>query len=296
MIHVYKLFKRILLLSFLITASMPVYPIEKELLGVRLGSGYQEAIKFLTVKYGPPAKSERTDQHYDVFLFGEERTNNIIIGNHKKFPSSVAWIQVSGEKPIDNLKFLGNLNVGDKEKAINLLLPKPTKITTSSDDSRTYLFEYSNYSVKVKKDTVSSIRIDLSNALLKKIEEENKVHVFSRNEAIFFGGRNDPDIYLKDSLRNHCKLRYPIVKKNDTGAYLIDVNVFGASSNEPHKFTFLLDTGWSDHAISTKVCEAIGCKDMGEDPKDPPKPYRYGWSHSYRQRPFCSGFVPNAGF
>lgn len=269
MIHVHKIFKRSLLLSSFIAVSITAFPIEKELLGVKLGSGYQETIAFLTGKYGPSVKSERTDQHYDVFLFGEERNNNIIIGNHSKFPNSVAWIQVSGEKPIDNLKFLGNLNIGDKERAINLLLPKPTKINASSEDSRTYLFEYSNFSVKVKKDTISSIRIDLSNALLKKSEEENKVRVFTRNEALFFEGRNDPDIYLKDSLRDHCKFRYPIVNKNNTGVYLIDVNVFGTGSNEPHKFTFLLDTGSSDHAISTKVCEEIGCKDIGEDPEDP---------------------------
>jgi hypothetical protein len=267
MMHVHKILKRFLSLSFFICASMPAFPIEKELLGVKLGADYREAIAFLTEKYGPPVKSERTTQHYDVFLFGEERANNIIIGNHKNIESSVAWIQASGDKPIENLKFLGDLNVGHKEKAIKLLMPKPTKIIPSSDDSRTYLFEYSNYSVKVKKGTVSSIRIDLSNALLKKHEEENKVRVFSRNEAFFFKDRNDPDAYLKDSLRDHCKLRYPIINRNN--AYLIDVNVFSSGSNEPHTFTFLLDTGWSDHAISTKVCEAIGCKDMGEDREDP---------------------------
>jgi hypothetical protein len=238
--------------------SLPSFSIEKELLGIRLGSDYQTTKDTLISKYGKPYKSERTNQFYDVFIRDEKPPNNIIIGTNKKYPHNIAWIQVSGDKPIPDLGFIGGINLGEKEKSIELLLSKPTKIRDSSHGYNQFRFDYSNFSIESKDGLIRSIRIDLSNAYSIRHKDRTDLIVLSANEAKYLHAGKDPYLYSIDTLKKHCKCRYPIRNHNDV--YYIDVNVFGTDGTF-HPFTFLLDTGWSDNAISKEVCSKINCKE-----------------------------------
>ena len=77
------------------------------------------------------------------------------------------------------------------------------------------------------------------------------------NEAKYLRKGKDPYLFSTDKLKKHCKYRYPV--RNHNGVYYIDVNVFGVDGTF-HPFTFVLDTGWSDNAISKDVCSKINCR------------------------------------
>ena len=241
----------ILIIITFVLYPFPSFSIEKELLGIRLGLDYEATMKTLINKYGKPYKSERTNQIYDVFIRDKKPKNNIIIGSSKKYPQNIAWIQVSGDEPIPDLDFVGGINLGEKEESIDLLLSKPTKITDSSHGYKQYRFDYSNYSIESKDGLIRSIRIDLTNAYSMRHKDRTDLIVLSANEAKYLQEGKDPYLYSIDTLKEHCKCRYPIRSQNEV--YYIDVNIFGADGT-CHPFTFLLDTGWSDNAISKDVC------------------------------------------
>jgi hypothetical protein len=255
----------VIIIFFCVLYPSSSFSIEKELLGIRLGSDYETTKKTLISKYGKPFKSERTNQIFDLFIRDEKPANNIIIGTNEKYPNNLAWIQVSGDKPIPDLGFIGGINLGESEKTIEFLISKSTKIRDSSDGFKQFEFDYSNFSVETKYGLITSIRIDLTNAYLKRNKDTSDLIVLSANEVKYLDEEKDPYLYSIDNLKKHCKCRYPIRGQNDV--YYIDVNVFGADGTF-HPFTFLLDTGWSDNAISKDVCSKINCKKTTRETTD----------------------------
>ena len=229
--------------------------IEKTLYGIQLGLNYSQARQMLIDKHGQPFLSERNGGRRDSFRIKEIESNTVTIGGNEKYRGYVEWVRLSGDDAIEDLQFIGGINLGLEEESIHQLLAKPTKTRNPTEGHRHYGFGYTNFSIETRYGTITAIRIDLSNAYVREDENQAALTILSSSERLALArGKTISDL-MNDELIPYCRLRYPI--RNVNNLYLIDVNIYDERTERKGPLTFLLDTGWSDEAISSSVYQQI---------------------------------------
>ena len=234
---------------------MDAWAIEKVLYGIRLGSDYGQTRQMLIGRHGQPLLSKRDGAHYDSFRIGKTERNSITIGGNEKHKGYVESVALSGSDPIAGLHFIGGINLGMEEESIPELLAKPTQIQDSPEGHRHYEFGYTNFSIETRYGKIASVEIDLSNSDVREnLDQTALLFLSSSEQSALARGKTISDP-MKDELIPYCRLRYPI--RNVNNLYMIDANIYNERIERKGSFTFLLDTGWSDEAISSSLYHQI---------------------------------------
>ena len=235
--------------------TLDAWAIERVLYGIRLGSGYSQTRQMLIDKHGPPLLSKRDGARYDSFLIGETERNSVTIGGNREHKGYVESVELSGSHPITDLHFIGGINLGIEEELIPQLLAKPTYIRDSPEGHRHYGFGYTNFSIQAKHGKIAALGIDLSNSYVRENNDQTALVLLSSSERLALDRGKTVSDLMNDELIPYCRLRYPI--RNVNNLYLMDASIYNKRTERKGSFTFLLDTGWSDGAISSSLYHQI---------------------------------------
>lgn len=241
------------------------WSIERGLLGVTLGGHFDSTVDQLTRKYGKPVESVKNSEGvWHSFNLPHKNSNTIHIGTSGGITTDhVAWVLIHGEQAVEDLNFVGRVNLGQSKEEVASYLGDPTRNFARKNGDTVWGYPSSNFGVIFTNGVVSGIQIFSWRTHIDKVENKANLEVFSKLEANLKEKQSNFSVIKSDALKQYCKVRHPLFYNEELGLFLL--RVYLQIEETFASYQFLVDTGWSNTAISSQLCETLGCKILGQE-------------------------------
>lgn len=232
---------------------------------MNLGENFDSTVERLTRKYGKPVESVKNSEGVSQsFTLTQKNSNTMHIGTSGGITiDHVAWILISGNTPVDDLNFVGRVNLGQSKEEVKLYLGDPARYFVRKNGDKVWGYPPSNFGIIFTNEVVSGIQIFSWRTHIDKVENKDNLEVLSKLEAKLKKTQPNFSVIKSDALKQYCKVTHPIFYDEETGVFLLRayLQIEGTMAS----YQFLVDTGWSNTAISSQLCETIGCKIFAQE-------------------------------
>lgn len=264
------------------------WSLERGLLGVTLGENYYSTVDQLTKKYGKPVESGKdSDGVWNSFNLTHENANKIIIATGAEgIPTDhVAWILIHGNTAVEDLNFVGGVNLGQSQVEVKLSLgsPPPGYFVGKNGD-KVWSYPSSNIGFIFKNGVVFGIQISSWNTINDKMETKPNMAVLSKLEASLKEKQSNFSVIKSDALKQYCKVRHPLFYNEERGVFLL--RAYLQIEETMNSYQFLVDTGWSNTAITSQLCETLGCKILEREEEGMKKRFTSGGTLVIGRQPY----------